>query len=87
MDFALEAALAENRWPVLYHFPAINEDDEELLLPLEGPLIDGLPYVQNVQDLGLPIQDQGLHPPDQGWFASHVFCHHFFLFSSMSPYK
>lgn len=65
MDFAdLEADFARIQWPVPHLIgPAINEDDEELLLPLEGRLME-LPHLQ--MDIGVAIRGQNLPPQNQG---------------------
>jgi hypothetical protein len=65
MDFAdLEADFARIQWPVPHLIgPAINEDDEELLLPLEGRLME-LPPLQ--MDFGVAILGQNLPRQNQG---------------------
>ena len=57
-------------WPVPHHIPAINEDDEddeEPLWPLEGPLMV-LPALQARELDLLPPQFQGLF--DSNYFLS-----------------
>lgn len=65
MDFNLLVAdLAQLPWAAPHLIEAVNEEDDEALLPLDVPLMHLLPPIHG-PEFALPAQDQGL-----GLFAS-----------------